>query len=488
MDSTALLTQAVGRLAAGDVPGAERCCRQVLAADRRDHQAAAILGRIATMTGRHREAVRLLSGCVARAPRRIDYHVLLAEALATQGRHEEALTRYGAALGLAPGHGPAVAGKANVLTRMGRWDDARALLDPLVESGAEDAGMALVYARIAARGDEPERAAAVASRHVDDDAGDEMRRSLWFEIGKAHERAGRFPEAFAAFAQANRIGSAPWDPAAASAEYDRIIAAFSPDLVAALPRAETASERAVLIVGMPRSGSTLIEQIIDAHPDAFGAGEILEMPRLIMSLGERIGSTLPYPECVRDLDAQDVNALSRAYLDGLGRLDRRAARVCDKYLFNYEHLGLIQALLPKARIIHSRRDPLDTCLSCFVNKFAPGTPAFTGDLVHLGLRYNDYLALMGHWRRVGVEMMEVDYERLVADQEAVSRAIIDYCGLPWDDACLRFFESGRRVITLSREQVTQPVYRRSVGRHERYGELLSPLQEVLASGRRGAAS
>jgi tetratricopeptide (TPR) repeat protein len=478
--------RAVELLNAGDLMQAEQICRGLMARHRRDHRVVAVLGQIATATSRHDEAVELLGRCVSLAPREIGYHVLLAEALATQGRPDDALSRYDKALKLDSVYPPALAGKANVLSRTGRWDQARALLEPYVEAGTEDAGMAVAFARIAVHDREYEKAVAVASRHVDDDAGDEIRRSLWFDIGRAHEQAGDYDRAFEAYTQGKRMRARPWDPVAATERHESLMAVFTAETLGAMPRPSEPSAQPVFIAGMPRSGTTLIEQIIDAHPDAYGAGEILDLPILLTDLNIRIGSTLAYPECVRDMDQDDVNDLAARYLERVGRHAPDAARICNKDLGNYLHLGLITAVFPEARIIHSRRDPLDTCLSCYVQKFAPGAHDYSADLRHLGMAYNDYLALMEHWRRIGVPMLEVDYEDLVENQETVTRQIIEYCGLPWDDRCLRFHESGRQVITLSHEQVKRKIYSSSVGRHRNFAEHLGPLAEVLHEGVRGA--
>ena len=485
-DPSVPLSQAIRHLNAGRVAEAHRLCSEVVQRHRNNHQALAILGQIASMSSRHQEAARLLSRCVSLAPAEIDYHVLLAEVLATQGRHREALARYDRALKLRGDYGPALAGTANVLVRTGQWDQARALLEPLVAAGSEDAGTALVYTRVARHDGAYDRAVEIALRHVDDPVSAEIRRALWFDIGRAYEAAERYDEAFAAFTTANRKGGGRWDPVVSSEHHDHIIEVFTAETFQQLPPGGNRSQLPVFIVGMPRSGSTLIEQIIASHPQAFGAGEILTLPDLVSTLGQRIGSTGVYPRCVRDLERSDADTLGKAYLDEIRKLAPAAARVCDKQLGNYEHLGLIRMLLPAARIIHARRDPMDTCLSCFVQKFAPAVPGYSEDLRHLGMLYNDYLAMMAHWRRVlDVEILEVDYEALVDDPEATSRRIIEFCGLPWHDRCLRFWESGRTVITLSRDQVTRPVYRSSVGRHERYAAHLEPLREVLERGLRG---
>ena len=433
------------------------------------------------MKSRYQEAVSLLSRSVALAPDEIDYHVLLAEALATQGRFREALSRYNKAFKLDGNYPAAVAGKANTLTRSGKWDEARTLLDPFVAARTEDAGMAVVYARVALHNGKYDTAIQVATRHVNDPAADEIRRSLWFDIGKAHENGGDYDRAFEAYTKGNSIRPGGWDPTAAAERHDRIKAVFTPRLLEELGDSGNPSELAVFIVGMPRSGSTLIEQIIDAHPQAFGAGEILAMPDLVNSLNTRIGSTLTFPECIGDLDRGDIPALAKTYLDELRALAPRSERVCDKQLGNYELLGLIALMLPRARIIHSRRDPLDTCLSCYVQKFAPGVPAYTEDLGNLGLAYNDYLSLMDHWDRLlGDRILQIDYEALIEDQEGVSRRIIEHLGLAWDERCLRFYASGRAVTTLSHDQVSRPIYGTRIGRHRHFEKHLGSLRDVLS--------
>lgn len=487
-DPDAALARAVGLLNGGRVVEARRICREVLDGNRRDHRAAAILGRIASMQGRHQEAVSLLSHCVKLAPGEIDYHVLLAEALTTQGRHREAVSRYDKALKLDGLYPPALAGKANALSRADRWTDARSLLEPFIAGGTEDASMAVVFARVAIHDGDPAAAVAAASRHVDDDVGPEIRRSLWADMGRAHEKAGDYDRAFDAYTRGNRVLPGRWDPQASARRHDRIIALFTPQLMTALGGAGNQSEVPVFIVGMPRSGSTLIEQIIDAHPRAFGAGEIVAMPDVVASIGTRIGSTLAFPDCVADLDRADLPGLGKAYLDQVRAVAPRAERVCDKQLGNYELVGLIALMFPRARIIHSRREPLDTCLSCYVQKFPPGAPAYTEDLRNLGLAFNDYRVLMDHWRTLlGARILEIDYESLIDDLEGVSRRLIDHLGLAWDERCLRFYETGRAVTTLSHEQVNRPIYRGSVGRAKRFERHLAPLREVIDSGERWVA-
>jgi len=486
--SSSAIAQALDLLNAGDFVGAARVCRRVLETDKRNHQAMVLLGQVGSKGGRHDEAVALLSRAVTLAPRNVDYLVKYGEVLVSAGRNSESLLQFDKTLKLKPGYPAALAGKAGVYLRAREPEKARRLLAPFVEAGTEDIGMAIVSARAARRAGDHDEAIRVASRHLDDDATWPVRQSLWFEIGAAHEAGGRFDEAFDAYTRGNGLNPATWDALAVSRWFDGVMATFDRDTVAGLPRAADASSLPVLIVGLPRCGSTLVEQIIDAHPQAHGAGELTLLEDLVTGMSERIGSTAPYPQCVRDLDQADVDALSRSYLEPLRSLAPSAARVCDKQLSNFGHLGVAAAILPGVRVIHVRRDPMDTCLSCYVNQFAPGTPAYRSDLRSLGLFYNDYRAVMEHWRGVlDVPMLELDYEQLVADPDGECRRLVEFCGLPWDDGCLRFFESEREVLTLSRDQVNRPIYTTSVGRHRNYELHLGPLRDALAGGRASAA-
>jgi hypothetical protein len=231
---------------------------------------------------------------------------------------------------------------------------------------------------------------------------------------------------------------------------------------------------------MMRSGTTLAEQILASHPRVYGAGELPLLGRLIESLPRRLGTGDGYPEAVRRLDRATTRALAAEHQQRLKGLGGAAERVVDKMPANFLALGLIATLFPRARIIHCRRDPIDTCLSCYFHDFGPSIP-YTLDLRHLGLYYRAYERLMAHWAAVlPVPVFELRYEELTADQEAVSRRLVAFCGLEWDERCLRFHETRRVVRTASQLQVRQPLYRGSVGRWKRYEAFLQPLRDALA--------
>jgi tetratricopeptide (TPR) repeat protein len=312
-------------------------------------------------------------------------------------------------------------------------------------------------------------------------------RSLYHQaLAWAEEKAGHYNEAFTHCRRArelrkefDRQQGVAFDPAGHRQLIDRIIAVSTPEWFQRVASFGSDSERPVFIVGMMRSGTTLVEQILASHPKVSGAGELPDMKRLAGTLSQRLRTTSGYPDCLSALDKATARVVAEEYLQTLRRLGGDAERVVDKMPFNFLRLGLIAVLFPRARIIHCRRDPVDTCLSAYFQSFVDAHP-FTLDLAHLGTYYREYERLMEHWRRVlPVRVYDLQYEQLTANQERVSRELIDYCGLEWDDRCLRFSETRRVVRTASAVQVRQGMYQSAVGKWKRYEAHLGPLLEAL---------
>jgi tetratricopeptide (TPR) repeat protein len=246
------------------------------------------------------------------------------------------------------------------------------------------------------------------------------------------------------------------------------------------------SERPVFVLGMPRTGTTLTEQILAAHPSVHGAGELPDIARLVSRLPTVMTQALAqpvreYPWCLEHLNGDFIRTMSGYYEHVLGRQNAVAGRIIDKNPFNHLHVGLIAVLFPRARIIHCLRDPRDVGLSCYMELFELKQD-FTTDFGAFAHYYRAYESLMAHWRQaLDVPMLEVRYERLVSDTASVAREMIDFCGLPWDEACLRHQQSERAVLTPSRWQVRQPIYGKSVSRWRNYATQLEPLLRALES-------
>jgi tetratricopeptide (TPR) repeat protein len=314
---------------------------------------------------------------------------------------------------------------------------------------------------------------------------DEVAR-LHFGLAHVHDRQGACDAAFAHFRQANAVrrrlfrqAGKTFDPEEHHGWVERIVATCDASFFPRVQDWGRESERPVFIVGMPRSGTTLVEQILASHPQVFGAGELTEISKLIRQMPARLGINERYPDCLRLLHPALAHELADQYVQYLQQLNATAARVTDKMPNNYQYLGLIAALFPWARVIHCRRDPMDVCFSCYVHDFKD----WTCDLGTLASYYREYERLMAHWRSVLPRpLLEVDYEEMVEDPETVSRRLVSFCGLEWDDRCLAHHQNERAVRTASLMQVRQPVYKSAVGRWRRYETHLRSLWEALKAG------
>jgi hypothetical protein len=310
-------------------------------------------------------------------------------------------------------------------------------------------------------------------------------------VGKVLDDADRFEEAFLAYERANRmyrdsraaVGER-FDAADLHREIDETIATFDPQYFASVVDWGSPSELPVFIVGMPRSGTSLVEQIAASHSRVFGAGELRE----IGNLAQRLAPIIAAIRCGSEEDAAEAGAdhritirrLSDAHLEHLKALNGRAERIIDKMPDNVFKLGAIATLYPGARVIFCRRDPLDTCLSCYFQKFTAGQLAFSYDLADCAKRYLETERLTAHWRKVlPLKWLDVEYEALVSDLGDHSRRIITFLGFDWEPACLDFHRTARTVTTASAWQVRQPLYGRAVGRWRRYQAHLAPLLDLL---------
>jgi tetratricopeptide (TPR) repeat protein len=305
---------------------------------------------------------------------------------------------------------------------------------------------------------------------------------LYFTMGKALEDAADYPRALEHY----RIGAKlrreqlKYDEADTLDFFERIKAAFTKETFDQRRFEGNPSRVPVFIVGMPRSGSTLVEQILSSHPDTYGAGEIKVLHRCLGNLRDRFPMIPKYPMMVEAMEPSHFAQVAQSYLAEVERDAGGAKRVTDKLLTNFFFVGLIHLLFPNAKIIHTRRNPVDTCLSAYTKLFKDDMP-HSYDFGELGRYYGGYRELMAHWEHVlppGV-MKTVDYESVIDDLEGNARTLVKHIGLPWNVACLDFHKSKRSVKTASVVQVRQPVYRTSVERWRRYGDGLAPLLASL---------
>lgn len=318
---------------------------------------------------------------------------------------------------------------------------------------------------------------------IADDLEDGDAAKVFFALGKALDDLGAWDEAMAAMHQANhrRRRMLTVDIAREEAAVARYCRVFDAETMARLQGGGQDSDLPVFIVGMPRSGTTLVEQILAAHPKVQGAGELTHLPRLLHEV--RGPEDSRFPDLMRRIAPPDCGLLGRAYLHMLGAAPAGKRRITDKLPGNFQFAGLIHLALPGARIIHCGRDPRDACLSMYFTHFGTGNE-FTYDLSDLGRAWRAYERLMAHWEEVlpPGTILHVEYQDLVGDLEAWARRLVAFCGLDWDPACLAFYDLDRPVSTASAVQVRRPIYASSVGRWMSYVDHLGPLLQALQGG------
>ena len=309
---------------------------------------------------------------------------------------------------------------------------------------------------------------------------------IHFALGKALEDVGDYPRAFEHLLQGNALKrrEVHYDEAA-NQQLSGRCRRFDSGLLERFAGVGDPSPVPIFVLGMPRSGSTLVEQILASHPQIHAAGELKNLDRVIEALSDCEGRPASFPQSVSGARRRRFAAAGPGLSGKSAGSSRRQARITDKTPINFFYVGLIRLILPNARIIHTMRDPVDTCVSCF-SKLFPAGATFSYDLAELGCYYRWYHELMDHWRSVlpAGAMLDVSYEDVVGNLEEQARRLIDYCGLPWDDRCLSFHKTNRPITTPSNVQVRRPLYRSSVARWRRYEAYLEPLLVELESCRR----
>lgn len=424
-------------------------------------------------------AVQHLRRALKANPRFLEARCNLARALRGMGKAADAVGAYDTVLRQKPDFTMARVGRAEALVDLGDMERAVQSLRGILADHPRHAGAwaALATAHTFTAAD-PEIAG--IERVLEDDAlRPRARERLHHVGGKINNDLGRYDAAFHHFHAAKEIAGTGFDLDAYRSFVDLAISRLDAAYFAARRGFGDPSERPVFIVGMPRSGTTLTEQIAASHPLVHGAGELTDLQRIARTITRAPRHTTQHFDDIAALDAQRSAKAAAAYLSALRRHAPGAARVTDKMPHNFQLLGLVALLLPNARIVHCRRDPIDNCVSCFMQHFLE-THGYNANLAKLGLYYREYHRLMEHWRRVlPIEIFDIGYETLIGDQEGSSRALIAHLGLEWDDACLAFHQTERAVQTPSRWQVRQPIHKNSIKRWKRYEGHLGPLVSAL---------
>ena len=461
---------------------AAQTMEQVIAEHPLHATAHSLLSRAYIALNRTSAAIEVCRKAIAEAADFADGHCNLGIALRQVGDIPAAIEAYQTAIRIEPEFAEAYNNLGIAYMDAGEMERARSSfrealkLDP----GMGASSLNLSRAKRADEADLPEISrieALLEGREVPD----ERRIFLHFALGKMFDDCARYDQAFEHFRQANRLKRkrVRFEAEQYRRWSSKPLDVFTPAYFEEHAGLGAPSERPVFIVGMPRSGTTLVEQILASHPEVYGADELTTIYETVRGLEERVGSGAKYPDFVPSLDGTALQWGARQYLDTLQSIDDQAARVTDKLPSNLFYLGIIAVMLPGARVIHCQRDAMDVCLSNFMQLFANGHD-YSYDLSDIAVYYRGYEQIMSHWREVlPIRMYEVQYEELIEDQERISRELVDYIGLDWDDRCLAFHETKRAVRTASNWQVRQPIYKTSRNRWKNYENNLTQLKADL---------
>jgi tetratricopeptide (TPR) repeat protein len=509
------LFTAAGHQRAGRFAQAESIYREILSRDPKNVNALRLLGAVAIEMGRYRMAAKLLRSAVRLAPEFFGAWIDLARALMEQddfeqsretierairlepegayprmmlgnllakaGRYEDAVGAFKVALEKQPDHGGSLAGLGHALKTIGRQSEAIESYRHSIRTSPAfgEAYWSLANLKTFRFNDDE---VAMMEQQVDNEnLTEETRVNFNFALGKAYEDRKDHDRAFAYYEHGNsmRRMNENYDPVQTELIHDRIIETLSAEFLAEHAGLGDPDAAPIFIVGLPRSGSTLIEQILSSHSQVEGTHELPDLARVIRTINQAQVAGHSYPEALERYDAAGLAELGRQYMKSTERHRTGLPYFTDKMPNNFASAGLIHLILPNAKIINARRHPLDSCMGSYKQLFFKGQ-AFTYDLVELGEYYLEYQRMMDHWHAaLPDKVLDVHYEDMVDDQETQTRRLLEYCGLPWEEACLTFYETERAVNTASSEQVRQPIYSGSINSWRRFEAHLGPLIEVL---------
>lgn len=440
------------------------------------------LGSALMQVSDYETAIRHLNKAVDLKPGQIESLCLLGTCYNKMSRAKEGLSFFEKALRLQPDHPDVRPGFADALINLGEMERAEQLIKASIAKGI---AVARSYQSLSAlkkfTADAPELAEVRHALAATDKPASEI-SPLHFAAAKMLNDAKHYDEAMHHFSVAQAEAGEKYDVARYERRVDALINLFSPQFMFQRKNLGVSSARPVFIVGMPRSGTTLTEQIISSHAQAAGAGELPDISGIARQLGDNSKTLARFSEKLLTLDAAGIAVHANAYLNRLNKTSRDADRVTDKMPHNFEHVGLIALLFPNATIIHCKRDAIDNCMSIYMNAFSEAH-GYSADFGKLGRYYRAYDRLMQHWHKLlPNRILDSQYEALVDDLEGNAKKLIAHCNLPWDEGCLNYTQNDRTVTTISRWQVRQPIYKTSVKRWKPYekhiGKLIASLGDL----------
>lgn len=452
----------------------EPALRTLLRKSKEDPEALFLMG-LACEAARRFAAARAHALAALKAHEHPDVLLLIARLARLAGQTDDAVERCDRALALRPDDRAALTIKAGALEEAGRFDEARAIVRPLVEAGSPSPALRYEWAKLLVHEKRHDEAVRILDDLIADERlGPENHRLQLHLRAKACDRMGDYAAAHDSAGRANRIGELEFSPQLYEEQVSALIEIWSKERMAKFPISRCDSELPVFVAGMPRSGTSLIDQIIDAHPSAAGVGELSTIESFAMELSRAYDPDLEPPLCFgRFTDKAFTRVAERYVREVAAQSPPGAQRIVNKALGNNKLVGLIARLFPRTRIIHAVRDPRDVAVSCYMGGFNNALHPWTTRFEWIASAWEQSRRMMDHWKAsLDVPILEVRYEELVRDPEAQFPRLIEFLGLDWDDRCLEFHRSRRTVRTLSYDQVNRPLYTTSAGRHERYAPFM----------------
>lgn len=426
-----------------------------------------------TQISRLKQAYDIYQEALILWPKELDIHLKLGDLCLKREDLEQAQRHYQRVLAERPDSMDAKLGLVLVARQQGRTQEAFLQLKLLLELQPEDPHLLFLYSRLGNK--ELDQEALIQRLKLslkNNNTERSQQRLLSFELGRIYDELSQYDMAFDYYQRGNKLFEGKAETAESIKIRRQIIDSYSSKALAHAARASNDSERPIFIVGMPRSGTSLVEQILASHPQVYAAGELSDLPELI---AEHLGQYSDINACHIDV----LECIASHYLEVIDGHVAGERYVTDKMPGNFVHLGLISLLFPKARIIHCMRNPVDTCLSCYFQDFDHGH-GYSYDLDTLLDEYSQYQMMMAHWNQVlDIPIFEMKYEKLIQDQYGETKALLAFLKLPWDERCIEFYKTERTVITASAHQVDKPIFDSSVARWENYEKYLGPLQRLL---------
>lgn len=475
----------LGMLAYGesDIDEAERLFRRAVKLAPDFVNAIVDLGNMLKEQNRYEEAIDTFRQAIRLEPTNVKAHYLLAQTLAPAALTYDAIGAYERVLALRPRHAGAKLGLGHVLKTVGRQDEAVQAYRDCIELKPDKGETYWSLANLKTYRLSDDDIREMESRVAGGNLTDESHVNFLFALAKAYEDRGDFEHAWAYYSEGNakRRMLERYDPVGTEVQNDAIVQLFAKELFDEKSGIGYPDRSPIFVVGLPRSGSTLIEQILASHSHVEGTSELPYVQQVSRTLNRNRADGVNYPEAVIELGEKPLKALGKDYLDR-AQLHRTEGAPCfiDKMPNNFPAIGFIHLILPNAKIIDARRYPLDSCLSCYRQLFGQGQ-SFTYDLTDIGEYFLQYQRLMDHWHEVlPGRVLTVQYEKMVTDFESQVKRLLDYCELPFEEACLRFHDTNRPVRTASSEQVRQPIYLDAVHFWRNYEKHLGELFEVLS--------